>query len=110
MFRRWFRLRTRCDACGVRLEPKPGDGWAFWVFGDRVFLFGALVLLYVGLRPESWTGRWIFIGLVSVAIVATMPHRQGVCVGLDWLVRDRFDADAELEDDPREPEKNGGGP
>lgn len=90
MFRGWFRLRRTCERCGLRLEPKPGDGWAFWVFGDRVFLFGALVALYFGIRPQSWTGRWIFIGLVSAAIVATMPQRQGVGVALDWLVRERM--------------------
>lgn len=103
LFKRWFSLNRNCSHCGLRFEPKPGDGWAFWVFGDRVFLFGALVALYFGVRPISWTGRWIFIAIVSVAIVYTMPHRQGVTVALDWLVRDRFDSEqseqSQQEDD-----------
>ena len=86
-FRRWFTLYERCASCDLEFEPHPGDTWAFWVFGDRVFLGVAIALIYFGLRPVSLPGRFVFFSFVAGAIVLTMPARQGVCTALDYFFR-----------------------
>ena len=89
LFRRWIVLRERCDSCGLALEGKPGDLWGFWVFTDRIFLFGAMIALYFGFRPESWVLRGTFLAIVVGALVASIPNRQGAFVAIDYLSRTR---------------------
>jgi len=86
-FRKWFTLFDRCAHCDLEFEPHPGDTWGFWIIGDRVFLAAAIVLMYFGVRPESWLWRGVFLGAVIAATVATMPQRQGVCTALDYYCR-----------------------
>ena len=88
-FRRWFVLHDRCPHCRLEFEPKPGDTWAFWIVGDRIFIAVAIALLYFGVQPESWMGRGVFLALTITAIVLTMPQRQGVCTALDFYLRMR---------------------
>ena len=89
LFRRWFAMRERCGRCDLQFEGKPGDLWGFWVFTDRIFLFGAMIALYFGFTPESWLLRGSLLALVVGALVATMPNRQGAFVALDYLARNR---------------------
>jgi uncharacterized protein (DUF983 family) len=86
-FRRWFTLHERCECCGLEFEPHPGDTWAFWIVGDRIFLVVAIVLMVLGVRPLGWFWRLTFAGAVIAATVLTMPHRQGVCTALDYYFR-----------------------
>ena len=76
-----------CSRCGLQFEQKSGDVWGFWILTDRVFLFVAIAALYLGFRPESWTLRILFLAVIVVPLVATMPHRQGAFVALDYLAR-----------------------
>lgn len=87
LFEKWFSLHDRCGQCDLEYEPRPGDIWAFWVAGDRVFLGLTIVLVYFGVRPSDLSGRLVFLGLVVAAIVLTMPQRQGVCTALDYFFR-----------------------
>jgi hypothetical protein len=80
-------MRHDCTECGLIFEPRPGDTWGFWVVGDRVFLLAAMVVLFAGFRPETWPGRVVFLLLVAVPLVWTMPHRQGVAIAMDYLAR-----------------------
>jgi uncharacterized protein (DUF983 family) len=80
-------MHPGCSACGLQYEENPGDLWGFWVVGDRIFLFGAIVALYFGFAPESWLLRGAFLSVLVVALVATMPHRQGAFLALDYLSR-----------------------
>ena len=79
-----------CSVCELQFEGKPGDLWGFWIFTDRIFLFGALIALYFGFTPESWSARALFLVIVAVALIATMPNRQGAFVALDYLSRTRW--------------------
>jgi uncharacterized protein (DUF983 family) len=87
LFERWFTLHRSCSACGLRFERHPGDNWAFWVFGDRVFL-GALLLTLVLLAGRlTWGFGLALLAVTCAALVVTMPHRLGACVALDYLAR-----------------------
>jgi uncharacterized protein (DUF983 family) len=89
LFERWFTMRERCASCDLVFEPTAGDTWGFWVLMDRMFLLAAMVLLFFGFRPETWEGRTLFLLGVAIPLVATMPHRQGIAIALDWIVRSR---------------------
>jgi uncharacterized protein (DUF983 family) len=90
MFRAWFSMNSHCSECELEFEGKPGDTWGFWVFTDRAFLFVILAALYLGFTPESWLVRIAFFVTVAGALVATMPHRQGAFIALDYMARTRW--------------------
>ena len=87
MFRRWFTMHARCSSCDLEFEKTQGDLWGFWVLTDRVFLFGAIIALYLGFTPESWALRTFFFVIVVAPLIATMPNRQGAFVAIDYLSR-----------------------
>jgi len=89
-FKRWFSLYDRCPCCALPFEPHPGDTWAFWIAGDRIFIAVAMGLVYFGVQPRTWTGRGLFLALTVTAIILTMPQRQGLCTALDFYARVRF--------------------
>lgn len=87
IFARWFTLRERCEVCGLRFEQNPGDTWALWVIGDRVFVGLLIILVFIIFRSSSWTlGAGILLAVV-VPLVWTMPHRMGLCLAFDYLIR-----------------------
>ena len=97
LFSRWMRVAERCRDCGERIAPRAGDTWGFWVLGDRLFVVIPVVLLYLGIRPPTVAWRIAVLAAIIVPLILTMPHRMGVCVGLDYLTRSRSDPDT----DPR---------
>ena len=80
-------MQTHCSVCELEFEEHPGSVWGFWIFTDRIILFGAILALYFGFTPESWYLRSAFLVIVIVPLVATMPHRQGAFVAIDYLSR-----------------------
>jgi len=90
LFVGFMRVRERCSSCSLQLAPRPGDTWGFWVLGDRIFIFVPVVLIYMGVTPTGLYWRGFFLAAVLIPLVATMPHRMGVCIGLDFLSRERW--------------------
>lgn len=87
MFTRWMRVARECSHCGARIAPGPGDTWGFWVLLDRLFVFVPIVLIYVGFKPSNPFVRIGVIAAIIGPLIWTMPHRMGLCVGLDFLTR-----------------------
>lgn len=96
-------LHERCASCGLRLAPRPGDTWGFWVLGDRVFIFVPVVLIYLGVTPLGLGWRALFLAAVIVPLIVTMSHRMGVCIGLDYLSRLRWGDPSDHEPPSCEP-------
>jgi uncharacterized protein (DUF983 family) len=90
LFSRLLKVHPNCSVCGLALAPRPGDTWGFWVLGDRIFLFVPVVLIYFSLAPPALIWRIALIVVLLVPFLATMPHRLGVCIGLDYLSRSRW--------------------
>jgi len=90
LFARWFTLENRCSVCDLQYEEKPGDTWAFWLIGDRIFLGVLIIAIFLVFRSASWTVGLVLLVGTAVPLVWTMPHRLGVCVALDFLVREHF--------------------
>jgi len=80
-------MRTCCASCDLEFQKNQGDLWGFWVLTDRIFLFGAIIALYLGFTPESWIVRALLFAMVVAPLVATMPNRQGAFVAVDYLSR-----------------------
>jgi uncharacterized protein (DUF983 family) len=87
LFDGWMTVRDRCPHCGLVYERGAGDTWAFWIIGDRIPIAIAVVAVYFGLGPHSWIqGAW-FLGACATVLIATIPHRMGLVVALDYLSR-----------------------
>ena len=48
------------------------------------------MLIYFGFQVTHWSMGLLFFGGMAVPLVATMPHRQGVAIALNYLSRVYF--------------------
>ena len=89
-------MAASCPSCQLELKPIAGDTWAMWVLGDRLFVLIPIALFFLGLRPDTWPSQLGLFLAILVPLVITMPHRLGVCLGLDylWSVRHSNSADS----------------
>lgn len=96
LFATWFTLHERCAVCGLRFEQSPGDTWALWLIGDRLFLAVLIVLVFLVFRSTSWLLAGAIGVFVVVPLVWTMPHRMGVCLAFDYLSRVYWGRESEV--------------
>lgn len=93
IFKKWFSLNETCLECGLIYEPRSGDTWGFWIIFDRIFLLLILAFCYTRIvlgfagPATDLILRWLFLVLILFGLVATMPHRMALCLGLDYLSR-----------------------
>ncbi len=90
LFIRWTKLVDRCSECGLVYLRNEGDTWFFWIVMDRIPILAGIAALYLGFRAA---GPWQLAGfflVMAVPLVATMPNRQGVAIGLNYLSRVYF--------------------
>jgi uncharacterized protein (DUF983 family) len=89
IFQGFIEVRDRCTSCGFVFEERSGDTWGFWVVLDRLFLVIPVVLIMLGFATSSLQLRLLLIGLLLIPLIATMPHRHGMAIALDYLFRRR---------------------
>lgn len=90
LFARFFTLRQGCNRCKLSFEVNPGDTWALWLIGDRVFIGLLIIAVFLVFRSDSWTFGVFLVVVTVVPLFWTMPHRMGVCIAVDYLVRSRW--------------------
>ena len=84
-------LHERCPSCGLQYRLKPGDHWAFLIFIDRIaFIFPLVAALYFRMYELGLLVFGAFAVGVIALLILTTPNRYGLCVALDYLVRDRW--------------------
>ena len=84
-------LHERCPSCGLQYRLKPGDHWAFLIFIDRIaFIFPLVAALYFRMYELGVLVFGAFAVGVIALLILTTPNRYGLCVALDYLVRDRW--------------------
>jgi uncharacterized protein (DUF983 family) len=89
LFERGFVFYERCPACHLLYQRNFGDLWMFTNIMDRVPIFFGIVALFFGFQTSNWITGAIFITALIVPMVATIRHRQGFALALDYLIRVR---------------------
>jgi len=84
-------MPEHCEQCGLKYLANEGDLWAYLIVLDRaLFLFPLVVLIYFRLNnPESiWT--WIISGALLFLFLYTLPHRNAISLGIDYVIRRKW--------------------
>jgi uncharacterized protein (DUF983 family) len=90
LFAKWVKTKLRCDVCDLLFQRNYGDIWMFTNIMDRLPIFFGVVALFFGFRVTSvWSGI-LFLGFMVVPMAATVRHRQGLALALDYLWRVRI--------------------
>lgn len=90
IFERWVTLHDNCSACGLQYLRDQGDLWGYLLFVDRaMFIFPLVVMFYFGWWNPNSVWYWAAIAALIAAMVYTIPHRNGISVGLEYYVRMR---------------------
>ena len=84
-------MYEHCERCRLKYLANEGDLWAYLILIDRaLFLFPLVVMIYFRINnPESpWT--WIISGALLFAFIYTLPHRNAVSLGIDYVIRRKW--------------------
>ena len=88
LFKRWIALHERCAVCGLQYLRNQGDLWGYLLLVDRaLFVFPLIVLIYFRLYNPYSVWFYVLAGALVAGLIVTLPHRNGMSVGLDYLIR-----------------------
>ena len=103
VFKGWLKLHDRCDVCGLQLLNNQGDLWAYLVAVDRaLFIFPLVIMIYFRIYNPHSVWYYLFCGALLAAFFLTLPYRNGMSLGLDYLIR-RKHGDLAGKDAPPKP-------
>lgn len=88
LYQGWIKLHEQCPACGLKYLPDQGDLWGALLFLDRVlFIVPLIVLVYF--RQQHSSMAWVLgVGaVIFLGLILTVPHRNGMSLAIDYLVR-----------------------
>lgn len=102
IYRGWVKLHDRCNHCGLQFLSDQGDLWVYLVAVDRaLFILPLIVLIYFRLYFPDSIWFYLFTGGLMLGFVVTLPHRNGVSLGVDYLVRRKWGDLAETTPSPQ---------
>ena len=88
LFRRWITLHDYCSICGLKYLENQGDLWGYLLLIDRgLFILPLIVMIYFRLYNPYSVWFYLFGGALIFALIFTLPHRNGVCLAVDYLIR-----------------------
>src|SRR5690349_20270837 len=88
LYKRWLTFHEHCSSCGLHYLPNQGDLWGPLLFLDRLlFLIPLIVLVYFGFWHPNIIVFLTFGGLLIFLLIFTMPHRNGMSLAIDDLIR-----------------------
>lgn len=91
VFRGWIKLYDHCLECGLQYLHDQGDLWAYLVAIDRaLFIFPLIILIYFRLYIPNPLWLCVLATGLLVGLIYTLPHRNGMALGLDYLVRRKW--------------------
>jgi len=89
LFESFFRLRPRCDACGLDIMSRSADTWAP-IYLSTAGLTGVVIVGMLVLRPANLAiGRFTLAIAATSAILLTLPSRKGAAIALNYFVEVR---------------------
>lgn len=87
LFRRGLEVWKRCSECGLQLQRNQGDLAMFVVIMNRIPVMLGVAIVYLGFRAASLGTTLLFVVLLAAPLLATVRHRQGIALALDYLSR-----------------------
>jgi uncharacterized protein (DUF983 family) len=91
IYKGWTRLHDNCPVCGLKFLADQGDLWAYLLVIDRaLFIFPFVVLIYFRLNNPNSVWFYVFSIATAVVFIATLPHRNGMGLGADYLIRRKW--------------------
>jgi uncharacterized protein (DUF983 family) len=90
LFQKWITLHDRCPVCDLQYLENQGDLWGYLLLIDRaLFIFPLIVVIY--LRVYNPHSLWFYGFVVALigGLLYTLPHRNGLGVGLEYYRRVR---------------------
>jgi hypothetical protein len=83
-----MRLHDHCPVCGLKYLESQGDLLGPLIFLDRfLFLIPLIVLFYFGVWHPTLVWLALIGGAALFLLVYTMPHRNGVSLAIDYMLR-----------------------
>jgi uncharacterized protein (DUF983 family) len=90
IFKKWLSVNEQCAECGWKFLRDQGDLWGYLLLVDRaLFIFPIIVVLFFGLYDPNSVWYYVFLLGVVALLIGTMPNRNGLCIGLDYIIRTR---------------------
>jgi uncharacterized protein (DUF983 family) len=108
VFKGWIKMHARCSVCALQYLPDQGDLWAYLVAIDRaLFIFPLIVMIFFRLYVPDIRWFYLVAGVLLVLFVGTLPHRNGLALGVDYLIRRKWGdlSEAGAKCEPVEPPK-----
>lgn len=87
LFQRWIVTHERCGVCHLLLQRNYGDTWMFTNIMDRFPILFGIAALFFGFRAHNLLTGFAFLLAMLIPMIATIKHRQGLALALDYLVR-----------------------
>lgn len=87
LFSRWFKLRENCLVCGLKYLENQGDLWGLLLFADRVLFMVPLIVVFLIPQNPNVIWPYFFGGALAIALIGTFPHRMGISVAIEYLIR-----------------------
>lgn len=87
LFQRWIVTYDRCSVCNLLYQRNYGDIWMFTNLMDRAPILLGVAALFFGFRVHDWWSGAAFLGMMVIPMAATVRHRQGLALALDYLWR-----------------------
>lgn len=91
LYQRWIVMHDHCSHCSLKYLRDQGDLWGYILVLDRAaFILPLIAMLYLRLyNPHSVWFIGFAVGLVAT-MVYTTPHRNGICLAVDYFIRRRW--------------------
>ena len=88
IFKGWLKLHDHCNICGLQLLNNQGDLWAYLVAVDRaLFIFPLIIMIYFRIYNPHSIWYYVFCITLLGGFFFTLPHRNGMSLGIDYLIR-----------------------
>ena len=91
VFAGWVKLHDRCTVCDLKYLNDQGDLWAYLVAVDRaLFILPLIVMIYFRLYIPDSIWFYILAAVLLFLFIWTLPHRNGMSLGVDYLIRRKW--------------------
>lgn len=91
VYKNFLRMHDDCSSCGLKFMHDQGDLWVYIIIVDRaVFILPLIGMLYFKLYNPYSVWFVLFAVALVVSLFGTVPHRNAMCLGIDYWARHKW--------------------